>query len=125
MVTCCNHCILNPESAQSTSCATVLTLVTTLVNIYIWVYFFLSSWNVVQELPAPILDDVAIHKPVEQPRLSCEPSESLDAMKIAWRYQNLPKVQVIRRLYYLLTAGLVLTSWIPPSCSSKFPWTIH
>lgn len=49
----------------------------------------------VQELPSPILDDVAIHKPVEQPRLSCEPSDSLDAMKIAWRYQNLPKVQVI------------------------------
>lgn len=47
-----------------------------------------------QELPAPILDDVAMHKPVEQPRLPCEPQDSLDAMKIAWRYQNLPKVQV-------------------------------
>lgn len=49
--------------------------------------------DILQELPAPILDDVAIHKPVEQPRLSCEPQDSLDAMKIAWRYQNLPKVQ--------------------------------
>uniref|UniRef100_A0A8C2WP23 Elongator complex protein 4 n=1 Tax=Cyclopterus lumpus TaxID=8103 RepID=A0A8C2WP23_CYCLU len=29
----------------------------------------------------------------EEPRLSCEPQDSLDAMKIAWRYQNLPKVQ--------------------------------
>lgn len=42
------------------------------------------------------MDDVAIHKPVEQPRLSCEPQDGLDAMKIAWRYQNLPKVQVRR-----------------------------
>ncbi|KAM7015925.1 elongator complex protein 4 isoform 2-T2 [Tautogolabrus adspersus] len=49
--------------------------------------------DILQELPAPILDDVAIHKPAEQPRLSSEPQESLDAMKIAWRYQNLPKVQ--------------------------------
>ncbi|TNN55133.1 Elongator complex protein 4 [Liparis tanakae] len=49
--------------------------------------------DILQELPAPILDDVAIHKPVEQPRLSCEAQDSLDAMKIAWRYQNLPKVQ--------------------------------
>ncbi|KAM6949962.1 elongator complex protein 4 isoform 2-T2 [Lycodopsis pacificus] len=49
--------------------------------------------DILQELPAPILDDIAIHKPVEQPRLSCEPQDSLDAMKIAWRYQNLPKVQ--------------------------------
>lgn len=48
-----------------------------------------------QELPAPILDDVAVHATVEQPRLSCDAQESLDAMKIAWRYQNLPKVQVI------------------------------
>ncbi|XP_028258180.1 elongator complex protein 4 isoform X2 [Parambassis ranga] len=49
--------------------------------------------DILQELPAPILDDVAMHKPVEQPRLPCEPQDSLDAMKIAWRYQNLPKVQ--------------------------------
>ncbi|XP_029985574.1 elongator complex protein 4 [Sphaeramia orbicularis] len=49
--------------------------------------------DILQELPSPILDDVAIHKPVEQPRLSHEPQDSLDAMKIAWRYQNLPKVQ--------------------------------
>nr|XP_046240766.1 elongator complex protein 4 isoform X2 [Scatophagus argus] len=49
--------------------------------------------DILQELPSPILDDVAVHKPVEQPRLSCEPQDSLDAMKIAWRYQNLPKVQ--------------------------------
>ncbi|KAG8001485.1 Elongator complex protein 4, partial [Nibea albiflora] len=49
--------------------------------------------DILQELPAPILDDVAIHKPMEQPRLSCEPQDSMDAMKIAWRYQNLPKVQ--------------------------------
>ncbi|XP_034536840.1 elongator complex protein 4 isoform X2 [Notolabrus celidotus] len=49
--------------------------------------------DILQELPSPILDDVAIHKPAEQPRLPSEPQDSLDAMKIAWRYQNLPKVQ--------------------------------
>ncbi|KAF7665000.1 hypothetical protein LDENG_00156690 [Lucifuga dentata] len=49
--------------------------------------------DILQELPAPILDDIAIHKPVEQQRLFCEPQDSVDAMKIAWRYQNLPKVQ--------------------------------
>lgn len=54
-----------------------------------------------QELPAPILDDVAVPKPVEQPKLSGEPPDSLDTMKIAWRYQNLPKVQVISRLFSL------------------------
>lgn len=41
------------------------------------------------------MDDVAVPKPVEQPRLTGEPQDTLDAMKIAWRYQNLPKVQVI------------------------------
>ncbi|XP_077569714.1 elongator complex protein 4 isoform X1 [Stigmatopora nigra] len=49
--------------------------------------------DIFQELPDPILDDVAMHKPVDQSRLSCEPQDSIDAMKIAWRYQNLPKVQ--------------------------------
>ncbi|KAF0043295.1 hypothetical protein F2P81_004632 [Scophthalmus maximus] len=49
--------------------------------------------DILQELPAPILDDVAIHKPAEQPRLPCETHDSLDSMMIAWRYQNLPKVQ--------------------------------
>ncbi|XP_036066536.1 elongator complex protein 4 isoform X2 [Oryzias melastigma] len=49
--------------------------------------------DILQELPAPILDDVAIHRPGDQPRMSCEPQDTLDAMKIAWRYQNLPKVQ--------------------------------
>ncbi|XP_075879993.1 elongator complex protein 4 [Nelusetta ayraudi] len=49
--------------------------------------------EILQELPAPILDDVAVHKPAEQPKLSSEAPDSLDSMKIAWRYQNLPKVQ--------------------------------
>uniref|UniRef100_A0A3Q2PX22 Elongator complex protein 4 n=1 Tax=Fundulus heteroclitus TaxID=8078 RepID=A0A3Q2PX22_FUNHE len=49
--------------------------------------------DILQELPAPILDDVAVPKAVEQPRLTGEPQDSLDAMKIAWRYQHLPKVQ--------------------------------
>ncbi|XP_047219205.1 elongator complex protein 4 isoform X3 [Girardinichthys multiradiatus] len=49
--------------------------------------------DILQELPAPILDDIAVPKPVEHSRLTGELQESLDAMKIAWRYQNLPKVQ--------------------------------
>ncbi|XP_019751409.1 elongator complex protein 4 [Hippocampus comes] len=49
--------------------------------------------DIFQELPDPILDDVVMHKPADQPRLSSEPHGNLDAMKIAWRYQNLPKVQ--------------------------------
>ena len=48
-----------------------------------------------KELPSPIMDDVAIPKPMEQPRLSTDTQDTLEAMKIAWRYQNLPKVQVI------------------------------
>ncbi|XP_056872686.1 elongator complex protein 4 isoform X1 [Takifugu flavidus] len=52
-----------------------------------------SPDDLLQELPAPILDDVAGHTPVEPSRLSCDPQHGLDAMKIAWRYQNLPKVQ--------------------------------
>ncbi|XP_052372074.1 elongator complex protein 4 isoform X1 [Oncorhynchus keta] len=47
--------------------------------------------DILQELPAPILDDIASPKTEDQAK-SCDP-ESQDAMKIAWRYQNLPKVQ--------------------------------
>lgn len=64
-----------------------------------------------QELPAPILDDVAIPKPVEQPRLSVEPQDSLDAMKIAWRYQNLPKVQVIT-LELILYVAVMISAYL-------------
>ncbi|XP_068615440.1 elongator complex protein 4 [Brachionichthys hirsutus] len=49
--------------------------------------------DILQELPSPILDDVAVHRPVQHPMMSDEPQDSLDAMQIAWRYQNLPKVQ--------------------------------
>ncbi|KAK7913676.1 hypothetical protein WMY93_013887 [Mugilogobius chulae] len=52
-----------------------------------------SPDDILQELPSPIMDDVAIPKPVEHTRLSAEPQDRVDAMKIAWRYQNLPKVQ--------------------------------
>ncbi|XP_049574388.1 elongator complex protein 4 [Syngnathus scovelli] len=51
--------------------------------------------DIFQELPDPILDDVVMHKPADPPRLSCDPQDSFDAMKIAWRYQNLPKVQSV------------------------------
>ncbi|XP_031668198.1 elongator complex protein 4 isoform X3 [Oncorhynchus kisutch] len=47
--------------------------------------------DILQELPAPILDDIASPKTEDQAK-SCDP-ESQDAMKIAWRYQHLPKVQ--------------------------------
>lgn len=46
-----------------------------------------------QELPAPILDDVTSPQPAQEPAQSSDP-DSGDDMKIAWRYQNLPKVQV-------------------------------
>ncbi|KAL1007708.1 hypothetical protein UPYG_G00090540 [Umbra pygmaea] len=49
--------------------------------------------DILQELPSPILDDVASPKPVESQTKSCDP-DSQDAMKIAWRYQNMPKVQM-------------------------------
>lgn len=52
-----------------------------------------SPDDILQELPSPIMDDVAIPKPMEQPRLSTDPQDTVEAMKIAWRYQNLPKVQ--------------------------------
>ncbi|XP_067088307.1 elongator complex protein 4, partial [Osmerus mordax] len=45
-----------------------------------------------QELPAPILDDVASTNPLEVRSRSCDP-DCQDSMKIAWRYQNLPRVQ--------------------------------
>ncbi|XP_062328095.1 elongator complex protein 4 isoform X2 [Osmerus eperlanus] len=45
-----------------------------------------------QELPAPILDDVASTNPLEVRARSCDPN-CQDSMKIAWRYQNLPRVQ--------------------------------
>ncbi|KAI4829827.1 hypothetical protein KUCAC02_001492 [Chaenocephalus aceratus] len=69
--------------------------------------------DILQELPAPILDDVAMHKPAEQPRLSREPPDGLDAMKIAWRYQNLPKVQSQR-----LLSPYTHLSWHSPLCRS-------
>ncbi|XP_072321218.1 elongator complex protein 4 [Eucyclogobius newberryi] len=52
-----------------------------------------SPDDILQELPSPIMDDVAIPKPLEHPRRPSDPQDNLDAMKIAWRYQNLPKVQ--------------------------------
>ncbi|KAJ3594004.1 hypothetical protein NHX12_006336 [Muraenolepis orangiensis] len=49
--------------------------------------------DTLQELPAPILDDIASHSPLEGRMQFGGPHGSQDAMKIAWRYQNLPKVQ--------------------------------
>ncbi|XP_010874461.2 elongator complex protein 4 isoform X2 [Esox lucius] len=48
--------------------------------------------DIIQELPSPILDDIASPKPVESQTKPCDP-EGPDTMSIAWRYQNLPKVQ--------------------------------
>ncbi|KAG5839902.1 hypothetical protein ANANG_G00210050 [Anguilla anguilla] len=47
--------------------------------------------EILQELPAPILDDIASPRS-EEGQGTCDP-EAPDSMKIAWRYQNLPKVQ--------------------------------
>ncbi|KAG7270927.1 hypothetical protein CRUP_025678 [Coryphaenoides rupestris] len=49
--------------------------------------------DILQELPAPILDDIASHSPLEGRMQLGGPHATQDAMKIAWRYQNLPKVQ--------------------------------
>ncbi|CAL8243462.1 unnamed protein product [Lota lota] len=49
--------------------------------------------DILMELPAPILDDIASHSPLEGRMQFAGPHASQDAMKIAWRYQNLPKVQ--------------------------------
>ncbi|XP_062405745.1 elongator complex protein 4 [Sardina pilchardus] len=48
--------------------------------------------EILQELPAPILDDVTSPQPVQEQSQSSDPDSGED-MKIAWRYQNLPKVQ--------------------------------
>ncbi|KAG9338143.1 hypothetical protein JZ751_027115 [Albula glossodonta] len=45
------------------------------------------------ELPAPILDDIASPRGGEEGQAKLYDSDSQDSMKIAWRYQNLPKVQ--------------------------------
>lgn len=65
--------------------------------LFLIVIFIRWCHSPLQELPAPILDDIAVHKVAEQPKLSSEAPDSLDSMKIAWRYQNLPKVQVVPR----------------------------
>ncbi|MBN3305323.1 elongator complex protein 4 [Amia ocellicauda] len=48
--------------------------------------------EILQELPAPLLDDIANPKPEEGQTQGIDP-EGPNSMKIAWRYQNLPKVQ--------------------------------
>lgn len=75
-----------------------------------------------QELPAPILDDVAGHTPVEPSRLSCDPQDASDAMKIAWRYQNLPKVQVtFQNVHVTLSSSHVLGAIIATTQGGKNP----
>ncbi|KAM6980943.1 elongator complex protein 4 [Aplochiton taeniatus] len=49
--------------------------------------------DILQELPAPILDDLASPKQVEGMASRQGDQDSSDLLKIAWRYQNLPKVQ--------------------------------
>ncbi|KAJ8416238.1 hypothetical protein AAFF_G00382600 [Aldrovandia affinis] len=48
--------------------------------------------EILQELPAPILDEIVSPRGKEGQAELCDP-ESQNSMKIAWRYQNLPKVQ--------------------------------
>ncbi|KAI1904601.1 hypothetical protein AGOR_G00007300 [Albula goreensis] len=49
--------------------------------------------EILKELPAPILDDIASPRGGEEGQAKLYDSDSQDSMKIAWRYQNLPKVQ--------------------------------
>ncbi|XP_018618653.1 elongator complex protein 4 isoform X1 [Scleropages formosus] len=48
--------------------------------------------EILQELPAPVLDDIGCAAGDEGQAKLCD-SEGEDSMKIAWRYQNFPKVQ--------------------------------
>ncbi|XP_069479648.1 elongator complex protein 4 isoform X3 [Ambystoma mexicanum] len=48
--------------------------------------------DILQELPAPSLDD--LHKGKSDPEEISASKPSQESMKIAWRYQNLPKVSV-------------------------------
>ncbi|KTG37015.1 hypothetical protein cypCar_00040618, partial [Cyprinus carpio] len=48
--------------------------------------------EIMQELPSPIVDDVAGMKISEGQSQPSDP-ENPDTMKIAWRYQNQPRVQ--------------------------------
>ncbi|XP_051560423.1 elongator complex protein 4-like isoform X2 [Myxocyprinus asiaticus] len=48
--------------------------------------------EIMQELPSPIVDDVASRKIGEGQPQPCD-TENPDTMKIAWRYQNQPRVQ--------------------------------
>nr|AGD98726.1 elongation protein 4-like protein [Callorhinchus milii] len=50
--------------------------------------------DIIQELPAPLLDDVAQSTLEEESgNVNSFATASQNSMKIAWRYQNLPKVQ--------------------------------
>ncbi|NXC71575.1 ELP4 protein, partial [Anhinga anhinga] len=47
--------------------------------------------NILKELPAPLLDDTYRNEREEVPAVKSEDFQ--DSMKIAWRYQNLPKME--------------------------------
>ena len=78
-----------------------------------------------QELPAPILDDVTSPQPGQEQAQSSD-SDSADDMKIAWRYQNLPKVQVNFSEIRDITSIKTLFR-LPPSSHglSLFPHTLY
>nr|XP_014431908.1 elongator complex protein 4 isoform X3 [Pelodiscus sinensis] len=50
--------------------------------------------DILKELPAPILDDVHKKQLDEEESAVISKQESRESMKIAWRYQNLPKMEV-------------------------------
>ncbi|XP_074774219.1 elongator complex protein 4 isoform X1 [Athene noctua] len=50
--------------------------------------------NILKELPAPLLDDT-YRKELGEEATAVKSEDSQDSMKIAWRYQNLPKMEVI------------------------------
>ncbi|XP_006128960.2 elongator complex protein 4 isoform X2 [Pelodiscus sinensis] len=50
--------------------------------------------DILKELPAPILDDVHKKQLDEEESAVISKQDSRESMKIAWRYQNLPKMEV-------------------------------
>lgn len=56
---------------------------------------FISTHSILQELPAPIVNDPGV-----QVKESAG-ADSNEDMKIAWRYKNLPEVQVLSLFGYL------------------------
>uniref|UniRef100_A0A9J8C455 Elongator complex protein 4 n=1 Tax=Cyprinus carpio carpio TaxID=630221 RepID=A0A9J8C455_CYPCA len=81
--------------------------------------------DIMQELPSPIVDDVAGMKISEGQSQPSDP-ENPDTMKIAWRYQNQPKVQSkVRNVLRLGLHSLGSVLWGDDVCCKDNPAHCH